>query len=81
MEAVDLRNIIFDKLNTVEDSSFLKKVLAYVESFKKESEFTLSDKQLAELDKRRNKHLKGEGKSFSWKEIKQELIEKHGLQS
>ncbi|MFC0428554.1 addiction module protein [Chryseobacterium scophthalmum] len=32
-----------------------------------------------ELDKRREKHLKGETKSFSWEEVKERLMKNYGL--
>ena len=45
------------------------------------STFDLNEKQLSEIDNRRERFLAGEGKSYSWQEVKQELIEKHGLQA
>lgn len=81
MRSVELRNKIVDKLNTVEDSSMLEYVLNFIENFEKNDTLSnqLSEKQLDELDERREKYLKGEEKSYSWQEIKQELINKHGL--
>ena len=83
MGAVELRNKIFDKLNTVEDSSMLETVLNYIENFRKKepTSSNLTKQQLDELDKRRAKYLSGEGMSYSWQEVKQELIDKHGLQA
>ena len=83
MGAVELRNKIFDKLNTVEDPSVLETVLLYIENFKdkNKTQSNLSNSQLDEIDKRRSKYLSGKGKSYSWKEIKQELIDEHGLQA
>ncbi len=83
MGAVELRNKIFDRLNTVEDPSVLETVLFYIENFKDKKKIlsNLSNTQLDEIDKRRAKYLSGESKSYSWKEIKQELIDEHGLQA
>ena len=83
MGTVELRNKIFDKLSKVEDSSTLETVLNYIENLRKttSSSSNLTKKQLDELDKRREKYLLGEGKTYSWKEIKQELIDNHGLQA
>lgn len=39
----------------------------------------LTDAQKRELDIRRERHINGESKSYSWQEIKQELTDKHGL--
>lgn len=41
----------------------------------------LTDAQERELDIRRERHLNGESKSYPWQEIKQELIDKYGLQA
>lgn len=83
METIELRNKIFEKLSTVEDSSMLETVLNYIESFKKTkpSSSNLTKKQLDELDKRREQYLLGKGKTYSWKQVKQELIDNYGLQT
>ena len=83
MGTAELRNKIVDKLNAVEDSSMLENVLIFIENFKKNdfSSNQLSKKQLDELDKRRENYLNGEEKTYSWQEVKQELIDKHGLQA
>lgn len=41
----------------------------------------LTDSQERVIDVRRERHLNGDSKSYSWQEIKQELIDKHGLQA
>lgn len=46
-----------------------------------EDNSVLTEAQKRELDERREQHLKGESKSYSWQEIKQELIDEHGLQT
>jgi len=83
MEAVELRNKIVDKLNTVEDSSILETVLNYIENFKKKElkSSNLTKEQLDELDIRREKYVLGKGKTYSWKQVKQELIDNNGLQA
>lgn len=83
MGTAELRNKIVDKLNAVEDSSMLENVLIFIENFKKNdfSSNQLSKKQLDELDKRRENYLNGEEKTYTWQEVKQELIDKHGLQA
>ncbi len=38
-------------------------------------DFTLSDEQIKILDERKQKHIKGISKSYSWNELKDELID------
>ena len=83
MKTVELKNKIFEQLNTVEDFSMLEMVLNYIENFKKIEPFSsnLTKKQLDELDKRREQYLLGKEKTYSWKQVKQELIDDYGLQT
>lgn len=39
-------------------------------------EFTLTEEHIKILDERRNKHLSGESKSYSWDEVKNSLGKK-----
>ncbi|MGB1283918.1 MAG: hypothetical protein ACPG44_05565 [Polaribacter sp.] len=83
MKTVELKNKIFEKLITVEDSSMLETVLDYVENLKKTepTSSNITKKQLDELDKRREQYLLGKEKTYSWKQVKQELIDNYGLQT
>ena len=79
MEAINLRKKIIGIVQDA-DESYLKKLDEFI-SMSQNASFVLSDDQKAELDKRRERHLSGESKSYSWQEVKQNLIENHGLQS
>ena len=61
----------------------LETVLHYIENFRDRENLStnVTNEQLDALDKRREKYIAGEGKSYSWEEVKKELIDKHGLQS
>lgn len=69
MGALELRNLISEYVNTA-DERLLKIVKAVMESYR-EDEFTLTEEQYKTLDQRRERHLKGESKSFTWEEVKQ----------
>lgn len=69
MGALELRNLISEYVNTA-DERLLKIVKAVMESYR-EDEFTLTEEQYKILDQRRERHLKGESKSFTWEEVKQ----------
>lgn len=62
------------------DASMLEKIERMLERSKSASDGSVLTKaQKKELDSRREKHLKGDSPSFTWNEVKQELIDKYGL--
>jgi putative addiction module component (TIGR02574 family) len=71
MATSDLRNTVKEYVNTA-DIRLLKLIKALAESYQKdEEELALSEEQYKMIDKRREAHLKGESKSFTWDEVKQ----------
>lgn len=66
------------------DASVLEKIEALLESHKPESDGSdsvLTAVQKNELDTQEAEYKAGQGKTYTWEEIKQELVEKHGLQA
>ena len=71
MATVDLRNTVREYINAA-DTRLLKMIKALAESYQNdEQELTLSEEQYKMIDKRREAHLKGESKSFTWEQVKQ----------
>ncbi len=71
MATSDLRNTVKEYVNTA-DIRLLKLIKALAESYQKdEEELALSEEQYKMIDKRREAHLKGESKSFTWDEVKE----------
>ncbi len=71
MSTLDLRNTVKEYINTA-DTRLLKMIKALAESYQsEEQDLTLSEEQYKMIDKRREAHLKGESKSFTWDEVKQ----------
>lgn len=71
MATIDLRNIVKDYVNTA-DVRLLKMMKALAETYQNdEQELTLSEEQYQMIDKRREAHLKGESKSFTWEQVKE----------
>jgi putative addiction module component (TIGR02574 family) len=71
MATIDLRNTVKEYINTA-DIRLLKMMKALAESYQNdEQELTLSEEQYQLIDKRREAHLKGESKSFTWEQVKQ----------
>lgn len=70
MATIDLRNTVKEYVATA-DIRLLKMIKALAESYQKdEQELTLSEEQYQMIDKRREAHLKGESKSFTWEQVK-----------
>ncbi|PKG44060.1 hypothetical protein [Psychroflexus sp. MES1-P1E] len=63
MATIDLRNTVKEYINTA-DIRLLKMTKALAESYQ-------NDEQYQMIDKRREAHLKGESKSFTWEQVKQ----------
>lgn len=70
MATIDLRNTVKEYIETA-DIRLLKMIKALAESYQKdEQELTLSDEQYQMIHKRREAHLNGESKSFTWEQVK-----------
>lgn len=71
MATIDLRNTVKEYVNKA-DVRLLKLIKALAESYQNdEHELTLSEEHYQMIDKRREAHLKGESKSFTWEQVKQ----------
>lgn len=71
MVTMDLRNTVREYINTA-DLRLLKMMKALAESYQKdEQEVALTEEQYQIIDRRREGHLKGESKSFTWEQVKQ----------
>lgn len=75
MATSDLRNTVKEYINTA-DIRLLKMIKALAESYQSDEQetFTLSEEQYQIMDMRREVHLKGESKSFTWEQVKQNAI-------
>jgi hypothetical protein len=77
MDTPEIKDKIIQKLASIDDATFLKNVLTYIEDLKDSS--NLSTKQIDELDKRSANYLAGLEKTTNWWNIKKELQENYGL--
>jgi len=73
METVELRENIH-RFVDVADERILKIINAIIEVEKKEELPTVPHWFYDELDKRRERHLKGESKSSTWEEVKARIL-------
>lgn len=71
MTTLDLRNTVREYVNKA-DIRLLKMIKALAESYENdEQELTLSEEHYRMIDERREAHLKGESKTFTWEQVKQ----------
>lgn len=72
MATLDLRKSVSIYVENA-DERLLKLIKALAESYQKDAQedFVLSKEQYEEMDRRREAHLKGESKSFTWEQVKQ----------
>jgi ParB-like chromosome segregation protein Spo0J len=70
METIELRTTVKEYVDTA-DIKLLKMIKALAESYQEdESALSLSQEDYKRMDKRREAHLSGESKSFTWDEVK-----------
>ncbi len=74
MTTIAIQNQIINLLPRVEN----KKILKAVHTILKQEAvpYKLTQEQIDELDKREQAYLKGEGKSYTWEEVKQKIRNK-----
>jgi putative addiction module component (TIGR02574 family) len=71
MTTMDLRKIVKQYVNDA-DMRLLKMIKALMESYQNdEHDFTLTEEQYKLIDERRKAHLKGNSKSLTWEQVKQ----------
>ena len=80
MGALELRNKLQELMQYANDMDLAKAFDEFVEDYKS-SKSAMSKAQQKEVDKIRAKYLAGKGKSYSWNEIKQDLVDNYGLQA
>lgn len=71
MDTLALKNRIRDYLEDA-DERVLQIINAVIES-ESENEYSMTKAQKAELDRRAERHERGETKSYSWEEAKQKI--------
>ena len=84
MNSNTLRNKLHKLINSADDRC-LRKLASVIESdfddSNNDSNNVLTDQQLEEVRTIAKNHESGNSKSYSWSEVKDELVKKHGLQA
>jgi len=69
MKTTVLKKEMFDAINIIEDTGFLKAINLLLHEKSKEYEYELSEKEKEELDSLRNEHKAGKSKSYTMAEV------------
>jgi len=73
MGSAEIKEYLHKQIEVLDDR-FLKAIYAMLQSYSKESiDLKLSSGQKKELEKRRQRHLSGESKSYTWQEVKDNI--------
>jgi hypothetical protein len=73
MSSAEIKEYLHKQIEVLDDR-LLKAVYAMLQSYSKENnDLKLSSGQKKELEKRRQRHLSGESKSYTWKEVKDRI--------
>ena len=73
MSSAEIKEYLHKQIEVLDDR-FLKAVYAMIQSYSKENtDLKLSSGQKKELEKRRQRHLSSESKSYSWKEVQDRI--------
>lgn len=74
MSTVILKKNIKEVISKIEDENFLKAVYTIVSNKAEESVFELDEDMKKELDSRKQNHIKGVSRSYSWQDVKKSAL-------
>jgi len=79
MKTTVLKKEMYDAINIIEDTGFLKAINLLLNEKSKEYEYELSEKEKEELDSLRAQHKAGKSKSFTMAEVRKMAEKELGL--
>jgi hypothetical protein len=80
MSVAEIKKHLYKAIEEIDDEAFLQAVYTIVSSKMEHGvAYELTDDQLQILEDRREKYMKGEGKSYSWDEVKDRIRKKDDL--
>jgi len=71
MNTTEIKDYLHKQIDELDDR-LLNAIYAMLQSYTQEGkpDVTLSPEQIKELERRKQRHISGESKSYSWKEVK-----------
>jgi hypothetical protein len=79
MSVAEIKKHLYNAIEEIDDEAFLQAVYTIVSSKTENVEYELTSDQLQILEDRREKYIRGEGKSYTWDEVKDRIRKKDEL--
>ncbi len=79
MSVAEIKKHLYKAIAEIDDEAFLQAVYTIVSSKTENVEYELTSEQLQILEDRREKYIRGEGKSYTWDEVKDRIRKKDEL--
>jgi hypothetical protein len=74
MSVTEIKKHLYKAIEEIDDEAFLQAVYTIVSSkMEHRQEYELTDEQLQILEDRKEKYMRGEGKSYTWDEVKDRI--------
>ena len=70
MKTKEIKTALYQTIENIDDAEFLEAILKIMSTKKNEMEYSVSDKDWAEIERRQQLHKKGKSKSYSWDDAK-----------
>lgn len=79
LSVAEIKKHLYNAIEEIDDEAFLQAVYTIVSSKMENVEYKLTSEQLQILEDRREKYIRGEGKSYTWDEVKDRIRKKDEL--
>jgi len=73
MKTKEIKTALYQTIESINDVEFLEAILKIMNTKNNETEYAVSDKDWAEIERRQKLHKSGKTKSYSWEETKKLL--------
>ena len=73
MKTKEIKTALYQTIENINDAEFLEAILKIMSAKSNEMEYSVSDKDWAEIERRQQLHKKGKSKSYSWDEAKKRI--------
>ena len=73
MKTKEIRTALYKTIETIDDAEFLEAILKIMNTKSNESDYFISDKDWAEIERRQKLHKNGKSKSYTLNEAKKQI--------
>jgi hypothetical protein len=73
METVDMRKELHQYIDEGDDR-LIRMVYAIIKEYNEDDEYQFTEEEIKQFNERRERWLLGEGKTYTWEEVKQSIL-------